>query len=955
MQRASTTEQFFNSVFGQVLREKHPLWKESIGVEQTHVLQGSAGKQPDLILSLPDTSPVAIETEFMPAATVEEDAASRLGESLASDARTIENVIALRIPSELRTVDQGGIADAIREANFTYCVLSETKIGDTERWPEKGWLQGGIDDVANCLESVSLSESLISRTTDVLEEGVTQAANILKTADLSVHQKIAEHLHQSSGEQTNRMAVAIIANAAVFHTRIEGRQGISPIGELRGPTGFINIEVIECWQWIIENVNYWPIFKIASDLLSNIPTVQANRVLNLLYRTASKLADMGATSLNDLSGRMFQKLIADRKFLATFYTLPVSATLLAELAASRLQTDWRDADVVKDLRVADLACGTGTLIGALYHAILTRHRRMGCDDAAIHSAMIEESLYAFDIMPAATHLAASTLSNAHPDIVFGTTRIVTMPYGYDKNKHPHIGSLELIDHIYITPLLSLGEKRIVGRRSKKTDKRLGVPPWLFDIVIMNPPFTRPTNHETAEVPVPSFAGFNTSEDEQKAMSARLKQIRKSLPQPFGHGNAGLASNFIDLAHVKLKPGGVLALVLPATFAQGESWSNARNMLAARYQDITIATIANDGATNRAFSADTGMAEVLVIATKKIDADRNPTFQFVNLRRRPAHHVEAVELAKFVAELDRRPGVGRIAIGSEDSNGNYINAEQFSCGCAGVAEVNLARFMLSLSGGELLAIRRNETTKLPVTTLSELGNRGLLSRDLDGPPPRGPFDKESLRPGQVPTYPTLWSHDARRERSFIVDVDCELLARREYEEQAADVWKRFASRLHLTIDFRLNSQSLAACLTPEKALGGRAWPNFILEEEGHEGVVMLWLNSTLGLMSYWWGGTRQQLGRAVVKITALPSLLSIDPRQFDKAILAKADILFERFRDVEFLPANESYHDPNRKALDEALLVELLGVPKDIADDFDVIRRQWCAEPSVHGGKSTKPY
>ena len=80
-----------------------------------------------------------------------------------------------------------------------------------------------------------------------------------------------------------------------------------------------------------------------------------------------------------------------------------------------------------------------------------------------------------------------------------------------------------------------------------------------------------------------------------------------------------------------------------------------NLLAARYQDITIATIANDGATNRAFSADTGMAEVLVIATKKIDAIRNPTFQFVNLRRRPAHHVEAVELAKFVAETGSSTG------------------------------------------------------------------------------------------------------------------------------------------------------------------------------------------------------------------------------------------------------------------------------------------------------------
>ena len=955
MQRASTTEQVFNFAFGTVLREKHPLWKEAIGVEQTHVLQGSAGKQPDLILSPPGTSPVAIETEFMPAVTVEEDAVSRLGESLASDARTIENVIALRIPIELRTVEQGGIEDAIRQATFTYCVLSETKVGGKERWPETGWLQGGIDDVANCLESVSLSESLISRTTDVLEEGVTQAANLLKVADESVQQKIAEHLHQSSGEQTNRMAVAIIANAAVFHTRIEGRQGIPLISELEGPTGFTNLEVIGCWEWIIENVNYWPIFKIASDLLRNMPTIQANRVLNLLYRTASKLANMGATSLNDLSGRMFQKLIADRKFLATFYTLPVSATLLAELAASRLQTDWRNEDMVKELRVADLACGTGTLIGALYHAILARHRRTGCDDAEIHSAMIEESLYAFDIMPAATHLAASTLSNAHPKIAFGTTKIVTMPYGYDENKEPHIGSLELIANEHTMPLFSLGRQQITGRADKDGDGAIGVPHESLDIVIMNPPFTNPTNHETAEVPIPSFAGFNTSEDEQQAMSARLNQMRKSLPQPVGHGNAGLASNFIDLAHVKLKPGGVLALVLPATFAQGKSWSNARNLIAARYQDITIATIANDGATNRAFSADTGMAEVLVIATKKIDANRNPTFQFVNLRRRPAHHVEAVELAKFVAELDRRQGAGRIAIGSEDSNGSYISNERFSHSCAGVVEAALAEFMLLLLSGAFVAPRTKMQVNLPMIALDKLGSRGLIHRDLTGAPPRGAFDKALLRSDQVPTYPALWSHAADRERSFVVHEDCELVVREGRQGQAANAWKRFASRLHLTLDFQLNSQSLAACLTPEKTLGGTAWPNFILDDERHEITVMLWLNSTLGLMSYWWEGTRQQLGRTRVTISALPSVPSIDPREFDEPTMRKAEDLFERFRDMEFLPANESYHDPNRKALDKALLVELLGVPKDIADDFDVIRRQWCAEPSVHGGKSTKPY
>ena len=109
---------------------------------------------------------------------------------------------------------------------------------------------------------------------------------------------------------------------------------------------------------------------------------------------------------------------------------------------------------------------------------------------------------------------------------------------------------------------------------------------------------------------------------------------------------------------------------------------------------------------------------------------------------------------------------------------------------------------------------------------------------------------------------------------------------------------------------------------------------------------------MGLMSYWWQSPRQQLGRLGTKITALPSLLSIDPRQFGKLTIRKAEALFERFRNVEFLPANKSSHDDNRRALDEALLVELLDVPADFLDDFNVIRHQWCAEPSVHGGKNT---
>ena len=976
---ARTIEQVFNFALSSVLRKKHPLWGGNLNAEQTQVIQGMAGKSPDILLSMSGWSPVVIETEFMPAATVEIDAKSRLRKVLSDTSNPIEHSIAVRIPAALKSVMQSELEKEIEGANFSYCIYSAADGEKDDRWPKIGWIEGGIDDLANCIESVTLTESLVSRSTDILEFAVKGGAHELRDSPESVQRILANQLRQSPSEQTNRMAVAIIANAIVFHSRIEGREGVPPLESLVLNSEFRKTAVIDCWRSIYTDVNYWPIFKIATELLVNISTVHANRILKRLRRMSDALADLGVIGLNDLSGRMFQKLIADRKFLATFYTLPVSATLLAELAIPRLNTDWTDAECVKSLKVADLACGTGTLISALYHSILTRYRRAGNDDSDIHSAMIENSLYACDIMPAATHLTASTLSNLHPKNTYGTTKIVTMPYGKDKHGVSYIGSLELIKDVRVRSLFSLGRQQIFGRLESEMDENINaldhqvthlvmdveadhdvdVDPESLDIVIMNPPFTRPTNHEITDVPVPSFAGFNTSEDEQKAMSARLKLLSKELEQPAGHGNAGLASNFIDLAHVKLKPGGVLALVLPATFAQGESWSNARRLLEDRYRDITIVSITSVGQTETAFSADTSIAEVLVIATKKTDSEisaesESDTFQFANIRSRPSSHVEAMEVAKVITQSDRCIGDGRISIGNSDDNGTYIITSQFYGGCAGLVHPSLARFMMSLWDGKFIATKTGEHVSIEVTTLTNIGKRGLLCRDLTGPLPRGPFDKVPLQLETVPTYPCLWSHSSQRERSLIVLPDSELLVRHGQKTKAVEIWNSTSSRLHLSMDFRLSSQSLAACLTPDKTLGGTAWPNFCVEDSRAERAIVLWLNSTPGLMTYWWIGSKQQKGRTRPGISILGTLVALDTRQFDNSMFDKVDEIFKRFESIEFLPANECFRDENRKALDEALLIELLDVPRSIVDEFNFIRSQWCAEPRVHGGKSTRP-
>ena len=105
------------------------------------------------------------------------------------------------------------------------------------------------------------------------------------------------------------------------------------------------------------------------------------------------------------------------------------------------------------------------------------------------------------------------------------------------------------------------------------------------------------------------------------MSSLLKKIRK--PSMVGHGNAGLASNFIDLAHAKVSGAdGVLAVVLPAAFLQGKAWAATRRLLQEGYKKAIVVSIADAGTTDRAFSADTGIAEVLVVASRRPNPNKS---------------------------------------------------------------------------------------------------------------------------------------------------------------------------------------------------------------------------------------------------------------------------------------------------------------------------------------------
>ena len=323
-------------------------------------------------------------------------------------------------------------------------------------------------------------------------------------------------------------------------------------------------EVLAAWDDILK-INYWAIFAIAKDILEQLPSGDAADILRRLRHTAQAVDATGVDNAHDLTGRIFQRLIADRKYLATFYTLPASAALLARLAVAKLEgVDWSDAEAVGRLRVGDFACGTGALLSAVYEQIAARHERVGGDAAALHPVMMEEVLYGCDVMPSAVHITGSTLSGVEPSVLFNSSHLYTMPYGRMKDNSVMIGSLELLQSSNVLTLFNTSDPAMrTGSAGEETAAqiRAEIPDESYDLVIMNPPFTRATNHAGAHADItnPAFAAFDATRADQTAMGDRINRLGDDTCY---HGNAGIASAFAALAHKKIKPGGVLALVLP---------------------------------------------------------------------------------------------------------------------------------------------------------------------------------------------------------------------------------------------------------------------------------------------------------------------------------------------------------------------------------------------------------
>ena len=949
------TEPNANNVLGDLLRSMMPGCE--VRSENTQTFTDHPGRHADVLIAAPGRSPVVVEAEYEPAIEVEKDASERLGLRVKGAPRTVEVAIALRYPKTVE--DAYDLRLALVETRLTYCVLRQ----DGSRFPESGWLDGSVSDLADIARLVSVPQKAVEQAADTLAQGIGQAATRLEEMVKlrpNVTPVIARLLGMSDVPQTRRMACAIIANAMVFHQRIAGmHQEVKTLLLVCGPNvANPQSETLAAWEDILK-INYWPIFAIAKDILEQLPGDVAPSILRELLETAQEVEATGVDNAHDLTGRIFQRLIADRKYLATFYTLPASAALLARLAVAKMDSvDWADAEAIGRLRIGDFACGTGALLSAVYEQVASHHERAGGDSMSLHPVMMEEVLYGCDVMPSAIHITGSTLSGMRPNVGFKQSRLYTMPYGKQKDSTVKIGSLELLQASTALTLFNTSDPALrTGSAGEETAAQINVdiPDASFDLVIMNPPFTRATNHEGAHADItnPAFAAFDATPADQTAMGDRINQLGKDSCY---HGNAGIASAFAALAHKKLKAGGVLALVLPLSLANGLSWKGLREMLASDYTDVTVLSIAANG-REMSFSSDTGMAECLVVARKVGEApDNRASFTSFNGRPRGFAHSSSLSSSlrnvRKVRRLEGGPYGGTLLMVGEEQAGESVTApigkDGASWSAVRLADYSLAQAAYALSQSQVWLPGSPSQVELKMASLSDIGRLGLVDRDITGPAPRGPFDK--VAPRSTATYPAIWNHDAKNETRIVCAPDSELRVRTGMEGKAANVWAT-ASRAHLNRDFTFGSQALAVAFTERESVGGRVWPNVIFPNSRFDYAYSIWSNSTLGLLSYWWHSSRQQSSKAGMTIRQAESLAVLDLRALTDEQLLMAQMIFDEFRGKELKPAYLADADPNRAQLDRRVVCDLLGFDEKTYAAVRRLAAKWCAEPSVHGGKA----
>ena len=783
------------------------------------------------------------------------------------------------------------------------------------------WQEGSVDDLANSIRKGDVARKRIG---DAIKYSVREAAKslfengsapILATA-LAVPRSTAADLRN-----TPLIGSLILSNALLMHQRLRLVPALAKVPTLESalekPDRTVQI-VRSAWQSILA-IDYHPVFSPARAALDALPMSGLLEPLRLLAQTAIALADELASLRFDHAGPLYHRLLESAKFDGSFYTNNVSALLLARLALPEAGTNWSDADALAKLRIIDPACGTGTLLMAAMHAIRDRHQHAAGSLAAsdsLHSVLVEDMLYGLDINRHGVQLAACNLTLGNPRVDYTNMNLYTMQHGPQPDGTTKAGSLEILATAknkrdvasLAVPLPTAGE--LDARRAEPGAAPTESLAGRFDLVIMNPPFTR----------------NDVRNRQYRSGDRRLVQLREIEIAGYLRDLDPSASKAIDqtsvrtffspLADALLKQSGAtLAKVVPTTALTSASGIQEREFLANRFQIDTIVT--SHDPKNVSFSENTTIHESLIVA-RRPGAERLPT-RFISLAKMPRDAHEAILLSDLI---NRESPLGDW--GSEHSwpwprvrEGNWTAALFYN---AELAEA--VRDLAALAGGALR----------PAGELCRIEPGGQRIRDA--------FVRDATSDAPW-TTPVLWDHPTDQQTAMDATADVQAAPKLDRERYARTVLLKKASRLLVVNRAYTRQIRVCACYAKEPLLGSSWTP---VSSRGvsprYEKALCAWWNSTPGTLTLLHARARK-LTYPRYALSSLRSLLVPDPQAVEIGPLANA---FAKCRKSTLLPWSRMDACRTRTILDVAA-AQVLGIDsRTVARWRELIAR----EPTVSG-------
>ena len=962
--RGSTTEPSFNEALGAALRQAVAKWRQSpdaVQVERTRTIADAPGRHPDILVADGDAWPVAIEASF-DARDADRDAVGRLGLETATKGLPIESAVAVHVPADYRQHAREQIEQALLAGSeLTYSFHQRTGEGAPRRWPERGFVVGTVFDLAAMLPLAALPREAVDQTATYVAQQVQWAADRLQGATTARQQeRIAAHVQQRTGLKGLTTTMVLWLNALLTQAALHERHEWVPSpASCRDSAGCpIPEDLATAWRAILEK-NWRPIFGPAQSTMDKAGAICGHGTSSALRCLLKAVHAIRARRLGahlNVGAELFPKLSDDRKEAAAFYTQPAAAEFLATLTVTEEslppETSWGDPALWRHARLADMACGTGTLLRAGYRRVAALHEASGAasvpSTARLHKTAMEAGLYGTDISPIASHLTSSSLAAMGSGDPYRADHVGWIRVG---GTPPKTGALEYFQADQVDDLFGTAGGRSTGIE-EEADGSVHVGDGSLLWVLMNPPYSRTRGGQSA------FDVAGLTDAERKACQRRWRELTRHKA---ASNQAGMAASFLALADQKLRPGGRLGFVLPLTAAFADTWTQTRRLLETGYEHVVAVAVLGGKALGKdAISADTGMEEMMLVATKRANGKGGAeAVRCVTLYEPLVDAAFARETARSVARAIREMGSGHFPVrAGDDEIGHAVAFETDGSGRPwsplGAASPALGAFAGAFgASGQFrdLAGLRSAAASVAFGRIEDLFAVGP-THDLIGHPvggdPRGAFEFHPLRPGAtIVGDNALWRADAKTQRQLEVLPTHKGYVSRSLEERDQDRMRKRSSTLFYARNLRWTSQSLLAATTSKPVMGGRAWTALEHADPHVLKAFSLWANSTLGSLLHWSRGQRTQTGRATTQIGALRQMPVPLLDRLGTPALAAAAAAFDRLKDKPLLPLCQAHRDSVRQEIDGAV-VQMLALPMWAEKVVAELRSLWCREPSVHG-------